>query len=103
MTDSNVKSKAYRASVCCPRPTFALRVPDLAGTTPQGCRAPAFREACPKDPQCVNAYLAGKPQAALTLSVPTEWGVAPGHRYFYWNDRVVLVEPSGRRVIEIIE
>jgi hypothetical protein len=36
-------------------------------------------------------------------TVPTEWGVAPGHRYFYWDDRVVLVEPSGRRVIEIIE
>lgn len=37
------------------------------------------------------------------MPVPAEWGVARGHRYFYWNDRVVLVEPSSRRVIEIIE
>ncbi|HYY37162.1 MAG TPA: DUF1236 domain-containing protein [Xanthobacteraceae bacterium] len=37
------------------------------------------------------------------MSVPAEWGVARGHRYFYWNDHVVLVEPSGRRVIEIID
>jgi hypothetical protein len=37
------------------------------------------------------------------LPVPTEWGIPRSNRYFYWNDRVVLVEPSGRRVIEIIE
>jgi Protein of unknown function (DUF1236) len=37
------------------------------------------------------------------IPVPQEWGVARGHRYFYWNDHVVLVEPSGRRVIEIID
>ena len=43
------------------------------------------------------------PSDVELLPVPAEWGVAGSHRYFYWNDRVVLVEPSGRRVIEIIE
>jgi Protein of unknown function (DUF1236) len=35
--------------------------------------------------------------------VPPAWGVAPNHRFFYWDDRVVLVEPSGRRVVHIID
>ena len=43
------------------------------------------------------------PSDVELLPVPTEWGIARSNRYFYWNDRVVLVEPSGRRVIEIIE
>jgi hypothetical protein len=37
-------------------------------------------------------------------AVPNDWG--PGitrYRYVYWNDRVVLVDPSSRRVIQIID
>src|SRR5207249_3895836 len=37
--------------------------PDVAAANPQGCRAPAFREACLTGPRCVNACRAGKPQA----------------------------------------
>src|SRR5947207_1576472 len=39
--------------------------PDVAAANPQGCRAPAFREACLTGPRCVNACRAGKPQAAI--------------------------------------
>jgi Protein of unknown function (DUF1236) len=37
-------------------------------------------------------------------AVPSDWG--PGvarYRYVYWDDHVVLVEPSSRRVIQIID
>jgi len=43
--------------------------------------------------------------ADIELStVPSDWG--PGvtrYRYVYWDDHVVLVEPSSRRVIQIID
>jgi len=37
-------------------------------------------------------------------AVPNDWG--PGitrYRYIYWDDHVVLIEPSSRRVIQIID
>jgi hypothetical protein len=36
--------------------------------------------------------------------VPEVWG--PGlerYRYVYWNDRVVLVDPTSRRVVDVVE
>jgi hypothetical protein len=37
-------------------------------------------------------------------AVPEEWGPAvTSYRYVYSNDRVVLVEPSTRRVVHIVE
>lgn len=37
-------------------------------------------------------------------AVPSDWGPELGrYRYVYTNDHVVLVEPSSRRVIQIIE
>ena len=35
----------------------------------------------------------------IYAEVPT----ARPYRYFMWNDRVVLVEPGSRRVIEVID
>ena len=38
------------------------------------------------------------------LSVPTTWGPSVSkYRYVYHDNRVVLVEPSNRRVIQIID
>jgi len=38
------------------------------------------------------------------LSVPTTWGPSVSkYRYVYNDNRVVLVEPSDRRVVQIIE
>lgn len=36
---------------------------------------------------------------ALSADIPS----IRTYRYVYWNDRVVLVEPSSRRVVQIIE
>ena len=37
-------------------------------------------------------------------AVPSDWGPSVSrYRYVYWNDRVVLVEPSSRKVIQIID
>ena len=37
-------------------------------------------------------------------AVPTEWGpTVTRYRYVYTNDHVVLVEPSTRRVVQIVE
>jgi hypothetical protein len=37
--------------------------------------------------------------------VPTTWGVPAvrNYRYFYWDDRVVFVEPSSRRIVHIVD
>jgi Protein of unknown function (DUF1236) len=38
------------------------------------------------------------------VTVPDAWGPSVRrYRYVHWNDRVVLVEPSSRRVIQIID
>jgi len=38
------------------------------------------------------------------VAVPETWGPSlRRYRYVYWDDRVVLVEPSSRRVIQIID
>lgn len=37
------------------------------------------------------------------VAVPSAWGSGlTQYRYVYWNDRVVLVEPSSRKVIQVI-
>ena len=44
------------------------------------------------------------PTGVELLSVPTTWGPAVSkYRYVYNDNRVVLVEPSSRRVVQIIE
>jgi hypothetical protein len=44
------------------------------------------------------------PEEVEIRSVPTEWGPAASrYRYVYSDDRVYFVEPSTRRVIQIIE
>jgi hypothetical protein len=52
-----------------------------------------------------RVIVGGTLPADVELSaVPSDWG--PGitrYRYVYWNDNVVLVEPSTRRVIQIID
>ena len=38
------------------------------------------------------------------VSVPETWGPSvTKYRYVYWDNRVVLVEPSSRRVVQIID
>jgi len=44
------------------------------------------------------------PEDVEIRSVPTEWGPAAArYRYVYSGDRVYFVEPSTRRVIQIID
>ena len=38
------------------------------------------------------------------VAVPETWGPSvTKYRYVYWNNRVVLVEPSSRKVVQIID
>ena len=44
------------------------------------------------------------PTGVELVVVPGEWGPQYSkYRYVYWNDRVVLVDPSDRRVVHIVE
>jgi len=49
----------------------------------------------------VGAPLPGSVELA---AVPQEWGPDyRRYRYVYWNNRVVLVDPSDRRVVHIVD
>lgn len=38
------------------------------------------------------------------LAVPADWGPdVVKYRYVYWDDHVALVEPSSRRIVQIID
>jgi len=44
------------------------------------------------------------PGGVELVTVPETWGPSVRrYRYVHWNDRVVLVEPSSRKVIQIID
>ena len=44
------------------------------------------------------------PADVQLVAVPSEWGPSYSrYRYVYWNDRVVLVDPSNRNVVHIVE
>jgi hypothetical protein len=44
------------------------------------------------------------PASVQLVAVPEEWGPEyRRYRYVYWNDRVVLVDPSNRHVVHIVE
>src|SRR5262245_34598298 len=44
------------------------------------------------------------PADVQLVTVPDTWGPSVRrYRYVHWNDRVVLVEPSSRRVVQIID
>jgi Protein of unknown function (DUF1236) len=44
------------------------------------------------------------PQDVELLAVPSEWGPQfSRYRYVYWNNRVVLVNPSDRQVVHVID
>ena len=44
------------------------------------------------------------PADVTLVAVPGEWGPQYSrYRYVYWNDRVVLVDPSNRHVVHIVE
>ncbi len=44
------------------------------------------------------------PADVALVAVPGEWGPQYSkYRYVYWNDRVVLVDPSNRHVVHIVE
>ena len=42
-------------------------------------------------------------QGIRLYEVPREYHVRPGYRYAVVNDRPVIVEPSSRRIVEIID
>jgi hypothetical protein len=43
------------------------------------------------------------PADVQLVEVPTVWGPAlTRYRYVYWNNQVVLVDPSSRQVVQII-
>ena len=47
---------------------------------------------------------AALPADVELVAVPADWGpTLTKYRYVYWNDRVVLVNPSDRRVVHIID
>ena len=63
------------------------------------------RERVPVDtiPGEVRVGMALPADIAL-VAVPETWGPSVrSYRYVHWNNRVVLVEPSSRRVIQIID
>ena len=44
------------------------------------------------------------PADVVLVEIPSEWGPSfSRYRYVYWDNRVVLVEPSNRRVIQIVD
>jgi hypothetical protein len=44
------------------------------------------------------------PQDVELVTVPSTWGPQYNrYRYVYWNDRVLLVDPSNRSVVHIVE
>jgi hypothetical protein len=44
------------------------------------------------------------PTDVALVTVPSEWGPSfSKYRYVYWDNRVVLVEPSSRRVVHIVD
>jgi hypothetical protein len=44
------------------------------------------------------------PADVALVAVPGEWGPQYSkYRYVYWNNRVVLVDPSNRHVVHIVE
>jgi hypothetical protein len=44
------------------------------------------------------------PADVALVAVPSEWGPQYSkYRYVYWNERVVLVDPSNRHVVHIVE
>lgn len=44
------------------------------------------------------------PGDVALVAVPAEWGPQYSkYRYVYWNNRVVLVDPSNRHVVHIVE
>jgi Protein of unknown function (DUF1236) len=55
-------------------------------------------------PRCETRDGAAVP-SDLELAVPSEWGpsLTTRYRYFYSNDRVMLVYPANRMVVEEID
>jgi hypothetical protein len=54
-----------------------------------------------REPVAVGAVL---PETGVTYyAVPSEYGVPPEYRYTVVNDRVVLVDPRTRQIVEVIE
>jgi Protein of unknown function (DUF1236) len=43
------------------------------------------------------------PKSITFYSIPREFGVPPEYRYAMINDQVVLVEPTSRRIVEVID
>ncbi len=44
------------------------------------------------------------PAKSITFySIPREFGVPPAYRYAMVNDQVILVEPTTRRIVEVID
>ena len=91
----------------------------MAGS--QALAQPAVIEVAPEQRTVIREYVVKKKVRPVTIKskvvvgsplpadveiveVPSEWGPAfRKYRYVYWDDRVVLVNPSDRRVVHIID
>jgi Protein of unknown function (DUF1236) len=93
------------ASLLASTPSFAQTVIELSPDQRTTIREYVVRERVPA------ARIPGEVRVGVALPadielapVPETWGPSVRrYRYVHWNDRVVLVEPSSRRVIQIID
>jgi Protein of unknown function (DUF1236) len=93
------------ASLLASTPSFAQTVIELSPDQRTTIREYVVRERVPA------ARIPGEVRVGVALPadielapVPETWGPSvKRYRYVHWNDRVVLVEPSSRRVIQIID
>ena len=93
-------------SLCAGSPSFAqTAVVEMSPEQRTTIREYVVRERVP------TATIRGEVRVGAALpadvelvAVPDAWGPPMRrYRYVHWNDRVVLVEPSSRRVVQIID
>jgi hypothetical protein len=86
-------------------PSFAQTVIELSPDQRTTIREHVVRERVPaaRIPGEVRVGVA-LPADVDLVAVPETWGPSVRrYRYVHWNDRVVLVDPSSRKVIQIID
>ena len=92
-------------SICSVTPSFGQVVIDLSPEQRTVIREHVVRERVPavriQGDIRVGASL---PADVELVAVPDAWGPSVRrYRYVHWNDKVILVEPGNRRVVQIID
>jgi hypothetical protein len=86
-------------------PSFAQAVIELSPDQRTTIREYVVRERVPvaRIPGEVRVGVA-LPADVELVAVPEPWGPSVRrYRYVHWNDRVLLVDPSSRKVVQIID